>query len=251
MAYLLCIANNVPCVVYSSETHTWVEILPSTSELSHTNSDSKLQPIIVDVQDNLKAAKKSPLPLSIYENPQRLDDFAMCMIIIANDNDLTEDEEYQLLRHYQSQLRYSWEISKLFSLELKMDKPGVSLSMLEHDHTSFEFAIQRVMYYIEHQPDATMAMNFMNTLLDRAETLCGRCLVNADLWVLPDGGFLHIAEEFTKAFQDMDEVRTSYEKWITETCELARKYCRTVYEKYRRTVPTMGRKRRRQGKEYV
>jgi hypothetical protein len=142
VSYLIALVNRIPCQFYSSETHCWIELSPdnhqqeedlrngedearnirreedgdsNSNRLTHeVNAEDDL--LIVDVMDNLKARKKSKLPLSIYFNKQPIDSFGLCLMLICNENPLSEEEILTILHHFKHKLKYSWEISKYFSL---------------------------------------------------------------------------------------------------------------------------------------
>ena len=149
-AYTLAILNNIPVVFLASETHTWIVTSSATAVNSSSVSESSPSPspncsinqsysndddttttantttTLIDVQGNIKAWKnqsaKGLLPLSIFMQPQQLDWFALCLLVIVNDGGLADEDVYAILSFFEDKLRYSWERSKLFSFALELDK---------------------------------------------------------------------------------------------------------------------------------
>lgn len=230
VAYLVAVANDVPCTFCCSETHSWIEI-----------NDG----VRIDVASNVKAAQKSVLPLSIYYNRKPLDYFALCLLIVVNDNSLEDEEELAILVHFQSKLQHSWEFSKRFSLGLELKHTDTSLSLLERDPFSIELRIQRILYFINDVESAEHALDSMECFLKLVDELCGRYNMNSDMWLLPKCSLLFIAEEFTSQFKCMTDLVARYEAWCTMAIDIARCHVAGSVQKFARSLPIISGKRRR------
>jgi len=199
VAILVANANNIPFNVWCSETHTWITIIDVETQ----------QDVVVDVADNLKAKKKSTLPLSIYANGHKLDYFALCMLIITNDNDLSDEAEFLILDYFATKhkLKYSWENSKLFSLGWELKHTNYGAERIEQyigcetdTETSLEFHIQCSLYSIKEKKDPIASLVCMNNMLHKIDEYCQVYSMNIDAWLLPKCSLLHLAEEFVDSF---------------------------------------------------
>lgn len=230
-ALLIARANNIPCRFCSSENHCWIVLDDGT---------------VVDVMDNLKAAKKSKKPLSIYANSRYLDDFSLCMILIVNRNDLSDDEELYILSQFQAQLMHSWEFSKLHSLGNKLCRMDVIPDrLLLRDSKSLGMIADRALHSINEEENAVQALVEMGCLLERVSFLAQEYSVDSDWWLNPKGSFLHICEEFTKEFTDNLEFESDYESWLNCAIVLAQNVIPSKWEKFAKSVPRLSGKRRR------
>jgi hypothetical protein len=233
-AYLIGIANEVPCEMHSSETHTWVLSRPSEG-----------CQVIVDAKDNLKIAGRSPRPLSIYAGDKVLDDFSVCMLVIINENELEDAQLFEILHYYRDRLRHTWEISKYVSVGCSEGKSCVSVSLLYNEPESLEFAFQRAYFYMCEEEDPDEATRQLDLVLRISEKLCTGYIVNSDLWLHEDG-LLKLAEEFSKIFRNRIEFDGFYEGWVSAAAELASVHMsRDVAHKFRKSAPTFSGKRRR------
>jgi hypothetical protein len=261
VSYFIALANEIPCTFYSSETHSWIEL--------HDN-DCQL----VDVTENLKAAKKSKLPLSIYSNKQSVDSFGVCLMLICNDNPLPDEDILYILNHFKERLKHSWEISKFFTLSHSLQNssslsfssssppssphdirsPSLpSISLLDTIPDSFELIFQKVLYYLN-QHDLEKMFQILQSLILQTTQLCQNYSVNSDLWFDEDSSFLALTEEICEKIQegksnelmDLESVRERYEDWIEKIVELCCQYLSEKSgEKWRRQVPMLSGKRRR------
>lgn len=231
-ALLIAHSNEIPCKLYCSESHSWVELEDG---------------VIVDVIDNIKAAKKSSKPLSIYSNAKEIDHFSLCMLQIANDNPLSDEEDFYLLNKFQNQLQYSWEFSKLFSLGSKLYKmDSIPEDLLHRDPSSLGLISDRVLHFICEEEDPAGAMAEMNILLDRVSELCVEYNVNTDWWLHPKGSFLNICEEFAAEFKQTGlDIEALYEEWVDRVASLAQVAVPNAYEKFSKSAPKINGKRRR------
>lgn len=106
-------ANDVPCNFFATETHAWIEV-----------DNCK-----IDVASNLKAAKSSNKTLSIYANPTVMDNFSLCMLILCNENALSDESVFNILHHYRHKLIHSWELSTIFLLGMEQSRIFPSLDI--------------------------------------------------------------------------------------------------------------------------
>jgi hypothetical protein len=230
-ALLVADANSIPCTVYCSENHSWLE----------TEGGVK-----VDVSENLKAAKKSALPLSIYANARELDDFSLCMLVIVNKNGLSDADEFFLLHKFQHKLRFSWEFSKLYSLANELDAlHSVPRDLLHRDPASLGLAADRALRSISEEGDARAALADMDVLLDKVTRLCSQYNVDSDWWLHPRGSFLNICEEFTSEFRGQLDVERLYEEWVDRVTALALASVPKAWGKFSKSAPLISGKRRR------
>lgn len=238
-ALLIANANDIPCKMFCSENHGWIELEDTTK---------------VDIRENLKVAKKSPKPLSIYANARAMDNFSLCMLVIVNKNSLSDEEEFNILCTFQEKLRFSWEYSKLFSLANKLFRSeSVPADLLHRDPMSLGLVADRVFHYIHEEEDAVAALVEMNTLLARVAQLCQDYnVVDTDWWLQPQGSFLNICEEFTSEFRgmsDIPDIETLYEEWVVAVSSLAEAEVPRAWKKFSTSAPHMSGKRRRVDKD--
>mmetsp|Transcript_19847 Transcript_19847/g.28534 ORF Transcript_19847/g.28534 Transcript_19847/m.28534 type:complete len:326 (+) Transcript_19847:1-978(+) len=230
VAYLIAHANGIDCTMHCSESHSWIETIDGTK---------------IDVLSNIKAAQKSSLPLSIYENCRQVDSFGMCMLIITNDNSLSDEMEFNILHHYRDKLKHSWEFSKLFSLGVEYNHPDVGLSLLDRDSNSIELSILRTLYYINEEEDIQLSLEQMNQLLHMVTELCERCNINSDIFLYPKSSLMFLAEEFVSTFTGQMEAASGYEDWTEAAACICKKYLPSTYDKFYKALPCLSGKRRR------
>jgi uncharacterized protein YceK len=195
--------------------------------------------LLVDVIDNLKARKKAKLPLSIYYHKQAIDSFGLCLMLICNENPLSDKDILTILHHFKDKLKYSWEISKYFSLahdlsssfsssstlssssstrakrkrgreeeeeesstpqsQLILDLPSVAI--LDTISGSFEFLFQKVSFHLNHF-DLEKMFDSLAHLTQQTAQLCQRYSVNTELWFDEDCSFLSLSGDICEKFQD-------------------------------------------------
>lgn len=248
VAILVAQANDIKFNVWCSETHTWISIIDKETK----------EEVIVDVADNIKARKKSALPLSIYANGYELDNFALCMLIITNDNDLSDEAEFLILHHFaeKQKLKYSWETSKLFSLGWELKHPNYGTELINRylsnqTDESMEFQIQRCLYNIQEKKDMEESLVCMKSMLDKVTEYCRLYNMNIDAWILPKCSLLYLANQFIDAFgselkHDLSvQAAQDYEEWISNCTSLAETYLPRVSDKFKTAAPTISGKRRR------
>ena len=220
---------------FCSENHSWIELSGG---------------VRVDVNENLKAAKKSKRPLYIYSNPQEMNPFSLCMLHIVNKNSLSDSDEFSLLQRYQNRLCHSWEFSKLFSLANKFERlDSIPRDLLHRDPISLGLLVDRIMYNIEDEEDALAALSEMEVLVERITKLCCSYSVDSDWWLHSKGSFLKICEDFTSEFRGQANVGAIYEEWVDKVSALALDAVPQAHAKFSKSVPTFSGKRRRVDKE--
>ena len=246
--YLIASANSVPCSVHASSTHSWIVLDSSGSSESNTAN-------IVDAIDNIKMAKRVKKPLSIYTDSSQLDNFALCLLIVVNDNALSDEEEFQVLHHYKDRLKHSWELIKYFTLGVTLKKCDINLTLLDAGLCrSLDFAFARTSYYICELENTDLAFVQLTQCLDLVEEHCEKYEQNVDLWLYSDGSLLKLSQEFVESFSNNNRDVSvhwleMYESWIDRAVVIANKYVPSAAEKFRKVAPTMNGKRRRVAKD--
>lgn len=228
---LIASANNVPCIIFGSENHSWIQLVEGTK---------------IDVRDNLKAANRSLKPLSIYANGKELDHFALGMILIVNKNNLTAEEEFYILHKFQGRLRYSWEYSKLFSLALKLDRlDWIPDDILYRDRMSFGLICDRILYRINEECNGQMALFEMDGLLEDVKLLYQQFNVDGDWWLDAKLSFLNMCKEFVDAFSSSSEYEPLYEDFVQRAADSVSTILPKSLGKFMKSVPHFSGKRRR------
>lgn len=270
---LIAVMNGIPCQFFSSETHCWIEVSlsskeqgpglstssppccletsglsPETKEPHHETKglhEEETEGLLVDVIDNLKARKKSKSPLSIYSNKQLIDSFGLCFMLICNENPLSDEDVFTILHHFKDRLKYSWEISKYFSLahdlfhspsplcsslslssslsvegEKEREERSInaishliplsedlpSVTILDSIPGSFELLFQKVCFHLN-QLNVEKMFDSLAQLTQQTIQLCCQYSMNSELWFDEDCSFLALSEEICEKFQEEKDNR--------------------------------------------
>ena len=203
-------------------------------------------------------------------------------MVICNDNSLSDDEIYSILFHYKDQLKYSWEISKYFSLahsSPSLASPSTTslsttsstsssstistsplielppLSLLDTIPNSFELAIQKCLYYLEKGQFDELFNTLSTKIYSLTQDLCQSYQINSDLFFDSEISLYALANEIVESYQSLqisnNEYVLKYEVWIESNVELIlRNVSVENSERWKKMVPVMSGKRRRIEKVY-